>query len=129
MKNTLKELQFLNDPDNVEFNEFILRLSNLGVTQQEIADILGVSAGQVSRVKKGERHAPIKHLRKLRTHVRKLTNEQNSEPQILAPKSIAASVFGINHAVLRRLSASSAVEAFRDLVWARAMKLVMLCTT
>jgi transcriptional regulator with XRE-family HTH domain len=123
MKNTAKDPQFLSDPDNVEFNEFILRLSNLGVTQQEIADILGVSADQVSRVKKGERRASIKHLRKLRTHVRKLTNEQNSEPQILAPKSIAASVFGINHAVLSRLSAGSAVEAFRDLVWARAMKL------
>jgi len=46
----------------------ILYLSNLGVAQQEIADILGVSADQVSRVKKGEGRVSIKHLRKLRTH-------------------------------------------------------------
>ena len=65
--------------DNIEFVELIERLANLGVLQQDVARILGVSPGQVSRVKKGERHASVIHLRMLRKHVQRLTKERSSE--------------------------------------------------
>ena len=117
--NKAKKTEFLENPDNVEFIELIVRFSNLGLQQQEIAEVLGVSAGQVSRVKNGERHASVRHLRKLRKHVRQLTDARNSEPT-LAPKSLSDSAFGMTHTALRTLSVVGAVRAFRDLLWARA---------
>ena len=107
------------NPDNIEFLEIVERLATLGVSQQDLAGILEVSAGQVSRMKKGERHASVKHLRKLRKHVQRLTKERSSEP-IFSPPAIGRSAFEVNHAILRNLSVDSSVIAFRDLLWARA---------
>jgi len=107
------------DTDNVEFNELVERLAKLGVSQKEVAGILEVSAGQVSRVKKGERHASDRHLRKLRRRVQDLTKERAAEP-VSAPASIGHSAFEINHAILRNLSVAASVTAFRDLLWSRA---------
>jgi len=110
---------YATDPDNVEFVELLARLANLGVSQQQVGEVLSVSAGQVSRVKKGERHASVTHLRKLRNHVRDLTDERNGK-RVFAPPSIGCSVYEVDHAVLRSLSPSQSVMAFRDLLWSRA---------
>lgn len=105
--------------DNIEFVELVEHLANLGVSQRDVAGILDVSPGQVSRVKRGERHASVKHLRKLRKHVQRLTKERSSAP-VFAPPSFGRSAFEVNHAILRSLSVGDSVMAFRDLLWARA---------
>jgi len=108
------------DADNIEFLGLVERLATLGVTQQEVAGILGVSPGQVSRVKKGERHASVKHLRKLRKHIQHLTEARSLEA-VFAPPGIAQSTFDVNHAILRSLSVRDSVAAFRSILWARAL--------
>ena len=97
------EKTWIFDQDNVEFTELIARLSNLGVPQQEVAGILGVSAGQVSRVKKGERHASVKHLRKLRRHVQRLAEERSLEPVFAPPAMRRATNRTVEPAVARNL--------------------------
>lgn len=107
------------DPENKEFSELVERLASLGVSQKAVADILSVSPGQISRVKKGERHAAVKHLRKLRSHAKHLIEERSLE-NISAPPAIGRSAFEVNHAILRSLSVDDSVTAFRNLLWSRA---------
>ncbi len=107
------------DPDNKEFSELVAKLASLGVSQKEVAEILSVSPGQISRVKKGERHAAVKHLRKLRSHAKRLTAERSSE-RIATSPAIGRSAFEVNHAILRGLSVDDSVAAFRGLLWSRA---------
>ncbi|NQV23720.1 MAG: helix-turn-helix domain-containing protein, partial [Rhodopirellula sp.] len=114
-----KTSEFRDDPDNTEFNELLTRLGSFGVTQREVADLLDVSTGQVSRVKNGERHASVKHVRKMRKHVKELIDARNAEPT-LRPSSLSNTPFGMTHASLRALSPTESVLAFRDLLWAMA---------
>lgn len=105
-----------NDPDNIEFLRLINELAGFGLSQLDVAGLLDVSQGQLSRVKKGERHAAWKHVRTLREHVAQLAKDQRNKLACLPSRQLAA----IDHGVLKGLSAKSAVEAFRDLLWARA---------
>lgn len=107
------------DADNKEFSEVVERLASLGISQKAVAEILCVSPGQISRAKKGERHAAVKHLRKLRSHAKRLTAERTLD-SISAPPAIGRSAFEVNHAILRRLSVDDSVAAFRALLWSRA---------
>src|SRR4051812_336958 len=115
--------QYATDPDNVELLELMSRLDGHGLTQREVAALLAISPGQLSRVKKGERHASRKHVRTLREHLRRLTLDRKVREIKSAPNPPAVSVFRVDAAVLNRLSAAAAVEAFRDLLWARAADL------
>ncbi|WP_298869382.1 hypothetical protein [uncultured Gimesia sp.] len=105
--------------DNIEFVELVERLSNLELSQRDVAGILDVSQGQVNRVRKGQQHASVTHLRTLRKEVRRLTEERSSEP-VFAPQGLGHSTFELNQAILRSLSAVDAVNALRNLLWARA---------
>lgn len=111
------------DPDNVALVELMSQLDGYGLTQQEIAGLLAISPGQLSRVKKGERHASRKHVRTLREHLRDVTNARKIHEINSVPTPPATSVFRVDAAILKRLSATAAVEAFRDLLWARAAEL------
>lgn len=110
------------DVDNVEFVDLIEKLAGFGFVQHQVAETLKISPGQLSRLKKGERHASRKHIRALRTHLRELTKSRRNQEPKLEPHQPATSIFAIDQAVLGRLSPTSAVEAFRDLLWARAME-------
>lgn len=105
--------------DNIEFVELVERLANLGLTQRDVAGILDISHDHASRLWKGERHASVKHLWTLRKEVRRLTEERSSDP-VFAPQGPGHSTFELNHAILRSLAAVDAVNAFRNLLWARA---------
>ncbi|REJ64998.1 MAG: helix-turn-helix domain-containing protein [Planctomycetota bacterium] len=108
------------NPDNVEFVGLVERLAGLGVTQQDVASMLGITPSHLSRVKRGERRASPRHFGRLRGKVRDLTKRRSAQP-VSAPRLIGSSPFSVNHAVLRSLSPNDAVFAFRDLLWAQAM--------
>lgn len=113
--------RFTNDPDNVTFIELATRISDFNVTQQEISRRLEISPGQLSRIKSGERHAAQKHVSALRNYIRELKKEHDRRQKESAPSPGLNSLFSIDQGVLRRLSAKESVEAFRDLLWARAL--------
>jgi hypothetical protein len=106
---------FCEDADNLEFVDLVEQQGGFGQVQAEVAKLLGISPGQLSRIKNGERHASRKHIRVLREHVRELAKQRQ-----LQSRQPVRSIFAIEHATLDRLSITSAVEAFRDLLWARA---------
>ena len=108
---------YAHDPDNKELLKLMSELAGHGLSQQDVAGVLGISPGQLSRVRKGERRAAWKHVRTLREHVQRLTREQTSREMHSAARPGPVS---IDQAVLRGLSSTTAVEAFRDLLWARA---------
>lgn len=108
---------YTKDKDNLELLKLIGRLAGCGLSQQEVAGLLGISPSQLSRVKKGERRAAWKHIRALRERVQRLGTEQSGRETRNAVRPRAIS---IDQAVLRGLSSSAAVEAFRELLWARA---------
>jgi transcriptional regulator with XRE-family HTH domain len=112
--------QYATDPDNEALVELIGLLDGHGLTQREVATLLSISPGQLSRVKSGERHASRKHVRALREHLRQLTLDRKNRGINIAPSPLPTSVFRIEAANLNRLSAEAAVEAFRDLLWARS---------
>lgn len=104
---------------NAEFIELISHLKDLGQTQEQIAETLGVSPSHVSRIKKLERPATAANVSSLRAGFRRISKERSD----LADASEAPrlhSPFQIDAFSLRRLSATNAVEAFRLLCWARA---------
>lgn len=104
---------------NAEFNELIRRLKDLGQTQEQIAETLGVSPSHVSRIKKLERPATVANVRALKVSFKRISKERSK----LADASVAPrllSLFQLDEFSLRRLSATDAVEAFRLLCWARA---------
>jgi len=107
---------FAKDKDNVELASLVGELAKSGLSQHDVAGLLGISPGQLSRVKKGERHASWKHVRTLREHLR-LTSEQRTREMHNALRPAFAL---IDHAILRELAPTPAVEAFRELLWARA---------
>lgn len=111
---------FAKDSDNIKFTELVSQLAGFGRMQLEIAEALGISPGQLSRVRKGERHASRKHIRSLGAQLRDLTRERRRQERTREPNTVGSSLFKIDKAVFRGLSAKSAVEAFRDLLWARA---------
>jgi transcriptional regulator with XRE-family HTH domain/DNA polymerase III delta prime subunit len=119
---------YATDPDNIELLELMSCLDGHGLTQREVASLLEISPGQLSRVKKGERHASRKHVRTLREHLRRLTIDRKVQEIKSAPNPLAVSVFRIDAAVLNRLSPSAAIETFRDLLWARAAELGVTTT-
>jgi transcriptional regulator with XRE-family HTH domain len=123
MKKNPTGQQYAADPDNVELLDLMGQLDGHGLTQREIAAVLAISPGQLSRVKKGERHASRKHVRTLREHLRRLTLDRKVREVNCAPKPPAVSVFDVDAAVLNRLSPEAAVAAFRNLLWARAAEL------
>src|SRR5436190_206599 len=103
------------DPDNVEFIRLVAELSGHGLSQYDLAGLLNISPGQLSRVKSGERRAAWKHVRTLRNHLKQLAGEQRSK-EILTTNRLPA--ISVDRHVLNRLTFISAVEAFRDLLWA-----------
>jgi hypothetical protein len=108
---------FAKYPDNLELLNLMSELAGHGLSQQDVAELLRISPGQLSRVKKGERRAAWKHIRTLRERVQHLKRERSSSQiRFTAFQGIAS----IDQAVLKGLSASSAVKAFRDLLWSRA---------
>jgi transcriptional regulator with XRE-family HTH domain len=115
--------QYATDPDNVELLELMSRLDEHGLTQREVAALLPISPGQLSRVKKGERHASRKHVRRLREHLRRLTIDRKVREKKIASNALGVSVFQVDADVLYRLSPGGAVDAFRYLLWARAAEL------
>jgi transcriptional regulator with XRE-family HTH domain len=123
MRKKPTEREYAADPDNVELLNLVRQLDGHGLTQREVAALLAISAGQLSRVKKGERHASRKHVRTLREHLRRLTLDRKVREAKMAAGPPAASVFAIDAAVLYRLTPEGAVAAFRDLLWARATEL------
>lgn len=108
---------FANDPDNIELLNLISELAGCGLSQQEVAELLGISPGQLSRVKNGERRAAWKHVRALRDQVTRLTRQPRS---MVMHRAAWPGAVSIDQAVLDGLSITPAVEAFRDLLWARA---------
>jgi len=116
----MKRAQHSADHNNIAFVEHIDRLSELGVTQKELADRLGISAGQISRVKKGERPAIEKHVIAMRDYIAEIRKARKGRATLLASQQPAQSVFSIDRGVLLRLSPTAAVEAFRGLLFARA---------
>ena len=119
MKRTRKGKTYTRDPKDVQLLKLVDHLAKCGLTQQEVAKLLGISPGQLSRVKKGERHATWKHVQALEEHAQRLTRDRCHREKDLA-KPTCISVFSIDQAVLKGLTVSSAVEAFRDLLWAGA---------
>jgi hypothetical protein len=61
---------YADDPDNLTLNRLIDDCAGFGMSQHDVAEVLRISPGQLSRVRKGERHAALKHIRGLRTHLR-----------------------------------------------------------
>jgi hypothetical protein len=120
--------QYATDPDNLALVELMSRLDGHGLTQRAVAALLTISPGQLSRVKSGERHAARKHIRALRDHLQRLSIDRKIREIDLAPGPSATSVFRIDVAVLNRLSPVAAVEAFRDLLWARSAELCVPVT-
>jgi hypothetical protein len=114
---------YATDPENVALVELMTQLDGYGLTQGEVATLLAISPGQLSRVKNGERHASRKHLRTLRDQLRRLATERKARDITSVPKPPLASVFQIDGATLNRLSPEAAVQAFRDLLWAQATQL------
>jgi hypothetical protein len=108
---------YADDPDNKELLKLMSELAGHGLSQQDVAGLLDISPGQLSRVRKGERRAAWKHVRTLREQVQQLKREQASREMRNAPRP---GPVAIDQAVLRGLSSTTAVEAFRDLLWARA---------
>ena len=86
---------YCEDPDNLEFVELVEQQGGFGQVQAEVAKVLGISPGQLSRIKKGERHASRKHIRVLREHVHELAKQRQIES-----RQPAMSIFAISHAVL-----------------------------
>jgi hypothetical protein len=117
MKNKQAVQPYAKDADNLELLKLTTELAGHGLSQQDIAGLLGISPGQLSRVKKGERRAAWKHVRALREQVQRLKREQTGREMHSAARPASVS---IDRAVLRGLSSTTAVEAFRDLLWARA---------
>jgi len=113
--------EFLTDADNIEFCGLIAHLASLGGHQQQVATLLGVSPGHLSHVVKGNRHASVKHLGKLRKRIQEITKEVNAN-SLPGSTKIVSSVFSVDRATLRGLSVSSSVIAFRNLLWARAIE-------
>lgn len=109
--------------DNCELAQLVNQLEGHGLTQRDVAKVLGISPGQLSRVKKGERHASRKHVRTLRTHLERLRLDRTVHDRQSALMPPSVSVFRLDAPVLRRLSPPAAVEAFRNLLWARAAEL------
>jgi hypothetical protein len=105
------------DPDNKELLKLMSDLAGHGLSQQEVAGVLGISPGQLSRVRKGERRAAFKHVRALREQVQRLKREHTSREMHSAARP---GLVSIDQAVLRGLSSTAAVDAFRDLLWATA---------
>lgn len=114
------------NPDNVEFLTLLDQTAACGMSQQGVAELLEISPSQLSRVKKGERHAARKHIRSLRKHLRAIANGGHA-PRIV-PRPVVPSILSIDQAVLSRLSAAEAVHAFRDLLWSRAGELKIATT-
>jgi len=114
---------FSSDPDNLEFVELLRHFDELGGSQQEASKALVISPGQLSRVKKGERHASRKHIRTLREFIRMKAGERKATEAKLEPVPLSLSLFSVDAATLKHFSPVKAVEAFRDLLWARATEL------
>jgi hypothetical protein len=117
MKKTQRVQPYAKDPDNLELLRLMSEVAGHGLSQQDVAGLLGISPGQLSRVKKGERRAAWKHIRTLREQLQRLKREQANREMRSAARPGPVS---IDQAVLRGLSSSWAVEAFRDLLWAKA---------
>jgi transposase-like protein len=114
---------------NPTFARIVDQLSDFGVTQQEVARQLGISAGQLSRVKKGERPATERNKAALRKFLAELRRARKDRDMLLARQAPAHSIFFIDHGVLNRLSPCAAIEAFRDLLFARAAALGIATTS
>ena len=113
---------FTEDPHNIEFCELIDELTSFGRTQQEVAAILGISPGQLTRVKKGERHATRRHIRALRGELRRLNRDRDGEQRKRPAGGPVKSIFALSGSNLAELSPAQATEAFRDLLSARAFE-------
>jgi hypothetical protein len=116
MKKKHAQIPFASDLDNLEMVKLTDQLAGYGVTQQELAAMIGISPGQLSRVKKGERRATWKHVRALREHAEKIAKDRKRTT--ITPRPLTIS---IDSSTLAGLSPMSAVEVFRDLLWARAL--------
>jgi transcriptional regulator with XRE-family HTH domain len=115
MKNSQTKLTYRDDPDNIELARLIAELDSFGLTQEAVAEVLGISPGQLSRIKSGERHASRRHVKQLRTHLRTVKGDRG-----IKPKGSFPSVFAITPALLDGVSPTSSLELFRDLLWSRA---------
>ncbi|WP_442482007.1 hypothetical protein [Aeoliella sp. SH292] len=114
------ELPHESDPDNSAFARLVEQLAGYGVTQQDIAQHLGITPGHLARVKKGERHAKASHVEALREFLGQRASETRARAKAARSGTLTSPVLSMNHSTLGRLSSVEAVEAFRDLLWSRA---------
>ncbi|HEY1602614.1 MAG TPA: helix-turn-helix transcriptional regulator [Pirellulales bacterium] len=114
------KLQHTRNEANVAFAQLIDELNDLGVTQKELANRLGVSPGQISRVKQGERPAIARHLKTLTQYAAEIAKNRKPREAALARSSGIDSILSIDRELLGRLTERAAVKAFRELLFARA---------
>lgn len=119
MNKTRKKKPFAHDLDNVAFVRGVEELGEFGLTQQDIAEVLSISPGQLSRVKNGDRHAARHHIKTIREQVRQLEKERTQQRRSRR-KPFSSSILSVDYETLGQLSPEDAVKAFRDLLWARA---------
>lgn len=115
--------EFAEDPDNRDFLALIELAGGFGWGQQDVAKLLDISPGQVSRVISGERHAARQHIRKLRKELKAAAARRQARGKGTTSLLAGVSPFAIDNAVVGGLSPSGAIEAFRSLLWARATDL------
>lgn len=107
------------EPNNTDFQNCISQLAELGLTQSAIANRVDLSAGQLSRINKGERPATVKHVRALRKLVRDLKKERSNKEATREHFTPSTSLLLNDNSHLGRLSPRGAIEVFRDLLWTR----------
>ena len=117
-----------NDVDNRALADVCERLEGLGLTQQDIASRLGISPGQLSRVRRGERKAAPKHVRTLRRAVKSLSTERAAEEKRFRTERSTPAPFRIDNATLSRLSPTEATAAFRAPFWTRTAEKALATT-
>ncbi len=113
---------FENDAGNKQFSQILDELLQLGSSQNDIAASLKISETHLSRMKSGERHAPQKHIRSLNKILNRKADDANATVVKISHRRLAPSIFSVASRILGNLDATSAVEIFRDLLWAQAAR-------
>ncbi len=109
------------DHNNVELCSLLSRLSELGKSQKDVAEVLEISGPHLSYIKNGTRRAAARHNRTLSRFVSKLEKERILQSGRVRER-IGAPIFSINHEDLGVRSSGEAVSLFRDLLWAEALR-------
>jgi hypothetical protein len=115
--------KYLSDPDNQALVRLLESLAGFGFKQAQVADHLTVTPSHLARVKSGERHAKHEHVEALQLLLSECAEGSRARTKAASPLTTTSQLLGVDHVTLKALTTTTAVEAFRGLLWARATQL------